>query len=60
MSKMIGATQIVIGVGAGFLALSFYLIYKIFKLVKWSDKAILSSIICITIAQIFFLIYNIL
>ena len=37
-----------------------HLVYKIFKLVKFQDVAMLASIVCITLALVFFLVYNIL
>jgi ABC-type thiamin/hydroxymethylpyrimidine transport system permease subunit len=44
----------------GFLLFSLYLVYKIFRIVKFKDIPLLTSILCITFALIFFLAYNIL
>ena len=41
-----------------FLGFSVYLVYKIYKLVKFQDVAMLASIVCITLALVFFLAYN--
>ena len=59
-SKLIGVTEAVAALNVLFLFFSIYLVLKIFKLVKFQDIPLLSSIVCITLALTFFLAYNIL
>jgi ABC-type protease/lipase transport system fused ATPase/permease subunit len=59
-SKLIGVTYAICAFNVCFLGFSVYLVYKIYKLVKFQDVAMLASIVCITLALVFFLVYNIL
>jgi hypothetical protein len=59
-SKLIGVTYAICAFNVCFLGFSVFLVYKIYKLVKFQDITMLASIVCITLALVFFLVYNIL
>jgi hypothetical protein len=59
-NKFIAVTYGIIALNVGFLIFSVYIVYKIFRLVKFKDIPLLCSIFCITFALAFYLVYNIL